>query len=39
MTCRHNWTPLDLHSDKPNRYRYRCTRCGNIISTLLKGST
>jgi hypothetical protein len=36
MICKHNWHPLDLQSSNPNRYRYQCTRCGNIISALLK---
>lgn len=36
MTCKHNWHSLNLSSSNPNRYRYQCTRCGNLISTLLK---
>jgi len=36
MNCQHRWEPLELKSYNRNRYRYKCTRCGNIITTLLK---
>lgn len=40
MTCKHRWEEnAFIKSSNPNRYRYQCTRCGNLISTLLKEKT
>lgn len=36
--CKHNWVPSNfgIKYRTPNHYMYQCTRCGKLISTLLK---
>jgi hypothetical protein len=38
MTCKHRWEPSNfgIKWRTPNHRLYQCTRCGGIISTLLK---
>jgi hypothetical protein len=38
MTCKHRWEPSNFGFKyiPPDIYLYRCTRCGNIISAILK---
>jgi hypothetical protein len=40
MTCKHRWEQVTyIKSLTPNHYMYQCTRCGNIISAILKEKT
>ena len=38
MNCKHRWEPsfFGMLYATPSHYRYQCTRCGNIISAILK---
>jgi hypothetical protein len=41
MTCKHRWEPSNfgIKYRTTNHYLYQCTRCGNIISAILKEKT